>query len=523
MASDDAEDSDEDRSAGHHRRYDLAHDLVLPTLLFAALGGMTWAVRGCSGFGAVAGCVFAGVTWGTAWWYIAQASGGARTRRYSSGWIVLALTVGIGLSGGRGWMQWPSFFEGKLMTSAPKGESVPIPRAYGFLWLFIAGVPWAGIGACLLAWCGPRRETRAWHWLIRIACGLGGALLMRHLFTAFPRSFLPLYESLESRYRDYAANPSLRRLTNDCGAALTHLGCYLGLLTYEAARREWKNTVLIATVGLVNGAGWALCQNWKWANAIWGGGAFNFWRCWESSGGLSIGIAYGIAYFLVNREMDGEERAALASRRSIAGPNFEWLLVYSGLAGLLCYFMNSQMGGWGHLYLGGVILTGAAYFLLNRRSWTNGDPPATRDGGDDTLERLGLYLGLLTGLGLSVRNGLKGWFNIYLGNEDYWGRRLWDYLGPAYLACLAAIAFWVLLRPRPARPGGARFPHAYGLMWLVLIVQNVIAQLVTGPLSQWKEMAFSLYYLLLFAISAVIVFHYQAMRQRMAEDGTGDG
>jgi hypothetical protein len=26
---------------------DLAHDLVLPTLLFAALGAMTWAVRGC--------------------------------------------------------------------------------------------------------------------------------------------------------------------------------------------------------------------------------------------------------------------------------------------------------------------------------------------------------------------------------------------------------------------------------------------------------------------------------------------
>ena len=64
-----------------------------------------------------------------------------------------------------------------------------------------------------------------------------------------------------------------------------------------------------------------------------------------------------------------------------------------------------------------------------------------------------------------------------------------------------------------AEPGGRRFPHAYGLMWLVLIVQNVIAQLVTGPLSQWNEMAFSLYYVLLFVISAVIVFHYQAMRE----------
>ena len=124
------------------------HDLVLPTLHFAALGGMTWAVRGCSGFGAVAGCVFAGSP-GAAWWYTSStsASGGDRTCRYTSGWIVLALpTVGIGLSGARGWMQWPSFFEGKLMTDAPKGRFEPIPRTYGFLWLFIAGVPWAGPG-----------------------------------------------------------------------------------------------------------------------------------------------------------------------------------------------------------------------------------------------------------------------------------------------------------------------------------------------------------------------------------------
>lgn len=117
---------------------------------------------------------------------------------------------------------------------------------------------------------------------------------------------------------------------------------------------------------------------------------------------------------------------------------------------------------------------------------------------------------------MSIRNGLKGWFNIHVGNEEYGGQRLWDDLGPADLACLAAIAVWVLFRPRPARPGGERFPHADGLMWLLLLVQNVIAQLVTGPHSQWSEMAFSPYYLLLFCISAVIIFPYQAMRRRMA-------
>jgi hypothetical protein len=557
------------------RRHGLAHDLVLPTLLFAALGGMTWAVRGCSGFGAVPGCVFAGVTWGAAWWYLAQNPSGRRTRRYDSGWIVLALTVGIGLSGARGWMQWPSFFEGQIQTNHDKGEFLPIPRAHGFLWLFIAGVPWAGLGACLLAWCGSKRETRLCHWALRIACGLGGAVLARHLITAYPQYFLPLYDSLEARYHDLRANPNLRRLIGDCTAAVTHLGCYLGLLAYEAVRREGKNVVLILTVGLVNGAGWALCQNWKWAPGVWPGSTFNYWRCWESSGGISIGIAYGIAYFLVNREMTADERAVLASRRPVAGPSFEWLLVYLGLSWLLALFLRPHLGDWGNLDFSVVLIFGAAYYLSSRRAsidepalaplgaghawaavvltaaltaglflpgrqaWWYGvvgsgvvfalgcawylvnrsacDDEARRTtpaGGDPNLERLGLALGVLTGLGLSVRNGLKGWCNIYLGHEDYWNRRLWTVAGPVFLACLLAIAVWVLVRPWPRKPAARRFPHAYGVIWLVLVVQNVIAQLITGPLTQWNEAAFSIYYVLLFLISAIIVFHYHVMKER---------
>ena len=117
--------------------------------------------------------------------------------------------------------------------------------------------------------------------------------------------------------------------------------------------------------------------------------------------------------------------------------------------------MGSQLGGWGHIYLGTVVLTGAAYVLLNRRppALDAGTAPETPDRAGDELERLGLYLGLLTGLGLSIRNGLKGWFNIYVGDEDYWGRRLWDYLGPAYLCSWWRSACGYLLR---REAGGAR-------------------------------------------------------------------
>ena len=428
-------------------RGDLARDLVLPTLLFAALGGMTWAVRGCSGFGAMHGCVFAGVTWGAAWWFIARDPTGPQSRPYTSAWIILALTIGIGVSGNRGWMQWPSFFAGHLQTNTPAGQFVPIPRVYGFIWLFIAGVPWAGLGACLLAWCGAQRPTRARDWGLRVVCGVGAAIVARVLFDRFPELFLPLYETMKAQYADLPANPNLRRLINDNRAAITHLGGYLGFLGCEVIRRDWRNTTLILTVGLVNGLGWALCQNWHWAAGFWPQANFNWWRCWESSGGISIGIAYGIAYYLVNRPVSAKSQPT--SRFVQAGPNFE---------------------------------------------------------------RFGAYLGLLLGLGLSFRNGLKGWANTYLGHEDYWSHILWRVMGPLMLAGVVGIIAWIRWRPLPKDFGGDVFPHAHRLIWLVLITQNVIAQLVTGPLTSWNEVAFSIYYAGLFALTGVIVYHFRVIK-----------
>jgi hypothetical protein len=277
------------------------------------------------------------------------------------------------------------------------------------------------------------------------------ALLGKFLFDSFPEFFLPLYKTIKPQYDDFQANPNLRRLVNDSRAAITHLGWYLGFLIAEIGRRDWKNVTLISTVGLVNGLGWSLCQNWKWAPALWPNTNFNWWRCWESSGGISIGLAYGLAYYLVNRRMSPEEQSALGARFDVDCPN---------------------------------------------------------------LERLGAYVGLVLGLGLSIRNGLKGWANIYLGNEQRWDHVLWLVVGPVLLATLLGVITWVRLRPLPDGFQGDAFPHAYRLIWLVLIVQNLIAQLVTGPHSVWNETIFSIYYVLLFLLSAVIVLHHHCWTAR---------
>jgi hypothetical protein len=137
--------------------------------------------------------------------------------------------------------------------------------------------------------------------------------------------------------------------------------------------------------------------------------------------------------------------------------------------------------------------------------------------GDPHLERFGLYLGLLTGLGLSIRNGAKGWCNVYWGEEQYWNAQLWKYLGPTFLICIVATAVWILFRSRRQPSAGTRFPYAYGAFWLVLVVQNAIAQLVTGPWSDWNEVAFSIYYLLLFFITAVIAVHYRMLKAVLSQ------
>lgn len=419
----------------------LVNDLLLPTLLFMALGGMTWAVRGSSGFGAINGCVFAGVTWGAAWWFIARDPAAAQSRRYSSGWIVLALTVGIGISGNRGWMQWPSFFEGHIQLNSPQGRFAPIDRVYGFVWLFIAGVPWAGIGACLLAWSAPKKRLRIIDWCLRLGCGLAGALLARMLFDHFPDVFLPLHQKLAAEYADLQSNPNLRRLIGDNRAALLHLGCYLGFLAYELFRRDWKNVQLIGIVSIVNGLGWAVCQNWRWAAHLWPQSNFNWWRCWESCGGLSIGFAYGLAYYAVNR-------------RETQPPN---------------------------------------------------SSPRIYESSFPRLEKFALYSGLLLGLGFSLKNGLKGWANIYLGNEEYWNSVFGKVIGPIVLLAWAALAARLRFKPLVVGSNGDLFPHDYALIWLVLLVQNGIAQLVTGPATVWNEMAFKIYYVLLMLLSGVIL------------------
>jgi hypothetical protein len=666
-------------------RQDLAHDFVLPALLFAVLGAMTWAVRGCAGAGGMNAHVAPGLTWGAAWWFLARDCGCNQSRRYSSGWILLALAAGFAIAGERGWMQWPHFFSGQLATNYSKGEYVPIARTYGFIWFFIAGTAWAGLPACLLAWCASGQRLRAWEWSLRLVCGFGTAYLAWRVFTAHPRVFLPLYESIQAKYLDFHANPNLAKLYRDNGASLRHIGFCLGCLLFEVVRRDWKNVKLIASVGLLTGLGWAACQNWRWASSVWPGASFNFGRCWEVSGGICIGIGLGLAYYLANGRMSAQEAAAeearlaqssrvsewwtasgllllvgaamfwpavrdlrlpatplgdgpdylwaciylaiglaagaigvaqhLLSRRAAEGrrlrpstvwTDLEWwgelglilvfgwfiktqmlseygdgvadgalagwlgpgslyfaisllycvarglrqlstraklpwagsvpgvkpawwfernldaLAIYLGLTVILVWCLGVGMGNWWHAstFFGiAAAVFGIAYYRLCSREEGPADSTAAamRPAVEDpNLERWGAFLGLVYGLGLTLRKGLKGATNIYFTKEDYWDAVFWNWVSLAMLLCLVAGIVVLFLRRIPRSSRNDVFPGAYSIIWLVLIAQNVLAQVVTGPpfgpRASWIEFSFSLLYVVLFITSAVIIFHYQFLK-----------
>ncbi len=165
--------------------------------------------------------------------------------------------------------------------------------------------------------------------------------------------------------------------------------------------------------------------------------------------------------------------------------------------------------------LGGITFIAGIIWFLDHQSCEQASAEHFGPSGTDlNLQQFALALGLITGLGLSIRNGAKGWFNIYMGNEDFWSAVLWWIVGP-----LLVVSLFLLIRktlrhrhcPSGSAISGVSATRAF---WLVLIVQNVLGHLVTGPPSQWNEVVFNIYYLLLFLITAVIAVHYQARQHQ---------
>jgi hypothetical protein len=238
---------------------------------------------------------------------------------------------------------------------------------------------------------------------------------------------------------------------------------------------------------------------------------------------LGVTVAYGLLYFLtalwkiVTTRPTEEATITPFFQRY---PNLDWLAVYLSLTIIACSFFRGELHPWHGWFwlvnenpplwtgLLGLACLGAFGLIWCALSYFR---PREDDGG---LERFAVHLGLLLGLGMSLKNGTRGWANNYLGDEDYWGEVFWRYIGPGMLIVLAAIVLLALAQRVMARRAGDAVPHAFALIILVLAQQNIIAHFITGPPTNWNEVVFNIYYVLLFLMTAVIFYHYHFLQTR---------
>ena len=185
--------------------------------------------------GVVPGCVFAGVLIASAWFLLSRYPSGTSSRRYASGWSILAIVVGIGIEGMHGWMQWPSWSLGNFQLSFNPAVIDSVNPFYGYIWTFVAAVPWSGMGAVLLAWAGSRIPLKTKDWILRICFGVVGYLIAIGLFYLFPQVFLPLYNQLD-QYNSTLC-PNCHRAYSDNFLAMEWFGAYIGFLCYEIYRK----------------------------------------------------------------------------------------------------------------------------------------------------------------------------------------------------------------------------------------------------------------------------------------------
>jgi hypothetical protein len=273
-----------------------------PLILLGSAGLFGWAIRGCSGFGAIPGCVFAGTLYAAVWYGLGKENTRKKTRRYNSGWSILALIFGIGISGAQGWMQWPSWVKGELVLNANVWPNVTtfINPFWGYEWWFIVAVHWGGLGAVFLAWTGSQKTLTWKEWILRIAFTVGGGIIAYLLFIIFPGLFLPPAEGITtSDYLDWVNYPALQRAFSNNLQAITFLGIYLGGLAFEIYHRDWINVKLIVIVGVITGLSWDFFQIWQFVGNWFPTVGFNWLRCWETYAGFRDRTSLWLCFYRV--------------------------------------------------------------------------------------------------------------------------------------------------------------------------------------------------------------------------------
>lgn len=273
-------------------------DYVLTAAVMGLMGAFYWAIRGTSGYGGEIGGTLAGFGWALLWYAFSRVGEGAERRPYGTPWILLAITLGIAIGGMTGYGVYISWLNGRFHLSYPDGLR-SVPAWTGYAMLLVCGLHWGGNTGCLMAWCAPTRPLRGRDWVVRIACGVCGAVAAAVFVRVFPQLLLPYYA--EGIYSIPEYKTCVRAL-DSIRTIAPHVGLFLGFLVYEIARGDRRAAAMILTVAL--GFAIPFTVGGYWQTMHESPLRLDWWKNWEMTIGLGGGLSLGLAFWLFNRPAD---------------------------------------------------------------------------------------------------------------------------------------------------------------------------------------------------------------------------
>ncbi|MHA1368744.1 MAG: hypothetical protein ACTSRA_03360 [Promethearchaeota archaeon] len=337
---------------------DVIDGLLLPVLILAPAGLFYWAIRGSGGYGGSSGGTFAGLGWALAWFFISHEGGEVKKRPYSSGWTVLAIILGIAIGGLHGYGQFLSWIRGVFFVNQAENppEIVPLNPVWGWAWLFQCGLAWGGNTGVFLAWCGSKQPPKKKDWAMRFILSAAGIIVFQILFYAIPSWFLPHYSG--GYYDPGRITADTVRTYTTAQSSIIWLGLLVGNFIFELGKKDWRNVLLILTLGLGFAISFTLGANWFLVGDVIGL-PIDFWKNWEMSIGFGGGLTFAICHFLFNRKFSLDDLVNVRTRPFTKYRNLEkqvginlivtialLFVIYNGTSQFLTAFLGDYSAGW---------------------------------------------------------------------------------------------------------------------------------------------------------------------------------
>lgn len=194
--------------------------------------------------------------------------------------------------------------------------------------LFLCGLHWGGVAGAVMAWVAPRSPLGLQGWGMRIGAGILGAVLASVLVRVFPQGFLPFYS--EGIY-DVAENATCVRSVESIRTITPHIGLFLGFLTFEVGRRDWRAVGMMLLIAFGFAAAFSVGGIWQTMHGS--ELRLDWWKNWEMFIGLGGGLSMGLAFYLFNRPKFGIAQPVTRKER-IWGAGFPiWVVIILSLAG----------------------------------------------------------------------------------------------------------------------------------------------------------------------------------------------